>query len=562
MKNLQVQVIKYLLVFYLIHQTLQIYGDNLPDDFYQRNSNYDVTFYFIDLTFNNANVYIQGNVTINAIAKDSVLKCFAVELVNDYIIDSITINKSKVSYTHQQNVIYAYPDKPIAVGNLFSVQIFYRGSGHSNGIFGGITSSADYRYSQFKVTWTLSEPFNARDWFPCKQVLSDKADSVYVFITVPKGLKAGSNGLLKAIRPINDSMVRYEWKSRYPIAYYLISVSVAKYRDYSFYAKMHHGDSILVQNFVYDNDSIFAANKEKIDTTGLILNFYSDLFGEYPFIREKYGHCHSPFQGGMEHQTMTTIQSFDFGLVAHELAHQWFGDMVTCATWQDISMNEGFASYLEYLSIEKMQPANIGLLWLQQATGDARSETTGSIYVPYVSRQDEERLFDVNLTYKKGAMMLHMLRYELDNDSLFYKVLKTYLQNYKYSVATGAGFAKVARDVTGMDFTWFFNQWYFGEGIPVFKINWAQSEDSVKIESVEKGSSSNPSFFNTKMEYLFHFTDGSDTGIIFHQNAPLEKYNLVTKKKVDSITVDPANWILKDATIKNVRFNDSSLLYK
>eukprot|EP01030_Chromulinospumella_sphaerica_P015185 gene15185-14982_t len=147
---------------------------------------------------------------------------------------------------------------------------------------------------------------------------------------------------------------RYEWKHRYPIDYYLVSASVARYVDYSF--KMHlegSADSMLIQNYVYDNPLTLPFFKNVIDSTGILVNYFSSIYGRYPFWKEKYGHCMAPLSGGMEHQTMTTLGYFQGWLVVHELGHQWFGDNVTCGTWRDIVMNEGFASYSEYLYYDK-----------------------------------------------------------------------------------------------------------------------------------------------------------------------------------------------------------------
>ncbi|MEZ5198242.1 MAG: hypothetical protein R2764_18190 [Bacteroidales bacterium] len=157
-------------------------------------------------------------------------------------------------------------------------------------------------------------------------MLTDKADSVRIHITTSSENKAGSIGILQAAVPLPNNKVRYEWKSNYPIAYYLISFAVAEYQDYSIYSKPDYllGDSILIQNYIYDSPECLNYYKTGIDKSSLFLKLFSDLFAAYPFNKEKYGHCLAGLSGGMEHQTMTTIGRFDFSLVAHELGHMWF----------------------------------------------------------------------------------------------------------------------------------------------------------------------------------------------------------------------------------------------
>ena len=158
-----------------------------------------------------------------------------------------------------------------------------------------------------------------------------------------------------------------------------------------------------------------------------MITSFSRLLMDYPFSEEKYGHAMAPMGGGMEHQTMTTLQDFGFFLVAHELAHQWFGDHITCGNWQDIWINEGFASYMEYVAAQELLGQEAADGWMTNAMSVAKSRTRGSVFVPEEGVEDEYRLFDYALSYKKGAILLHMIRYELDDDDLFFGALRQYL---------------------------------------------------------------------------------------------------------------------------------------
>ena len=311
---------------------------------------YDIHFVNLDLNISDQSTFISGNATILAEIIEP-LDTLLFDFCNFMTLDSIFINDKKVSAIHKNDVIEYIFETPLNNNEEFIAQIYYHGTPYQYG--GGVTNDYDSQYGK-NVTWTLSESFHAMEWWHCKQVLSDKIDSTHIFLTCDDDCMAGSNGLLTNVVDLPNNKKRFEWKSNYPINYYLISFAVAEYQDYSVYANPEGAEPILVQNFVYDNSYYLSENKEEIDNTIDLIEVFSDKFGLYPFADEKYGHCLTTLGGGMEHQTMTTLGSFGFGLVAHELGHMWFGDYVTCASWQDIWINEGFASYTEYVAAENL----------------------------------------------------------------------------------------------------------------------------------------------------------------------------------------------------------------
>lgn len=516
-----------------------LYSEHTPNWY----NDYDIKFYKIDLEANDTTQHLSGNVTILSTVKTELLDTFRFELVSDLKIDSVLVHQTKTKFQRLNDLVEVILPESVEIGKSFSVTIFYEGTVISNGFFSSFSSKID-RAWKIPITWTLSEPLGAKQWLPCKQFLPDKIDSSWIFITVPKNRKAGSNGILTRITPIGDNKLRFEWKTHYPIAYYLLSFAVADYLDYSFYTKINNTDSVLVQNYVYNRPNYLASNKDQIDATGPLLRFYSSIFGPYPFLKEKYGHCVAPIGGGMEHQTMTTLVNFDFLMVAHEMAHQWFGDWATCSTWQDIWINEGFASYAEYLALDSLKSHEKALSWIDDAHRSALQDASGSVFVPAKDADNEMRIFNYQLSYKKGASIIHMLRYELNNDPLFFKILRNYLQEFKDSVASMHDFQVIVNKVSNKNYSWFFDQWYFGKGYPEYDFSWIQQTDTVTILSHQTPSSEGSPFFKMSYDIRLEFAGGDTTFHVF-QDSSTEVFHFRLKNEVQSIVIDPANYNLK-----------------
>jgi len=509
--------------------------------------NYDVKFYWLDIEVSNTATTVAGNVTINATSV-AVLDTFAFELIDAMVIDSFFFNNVQYSnYTRvEDNVLY--PIDEIDSGEDFSAKIYYHGNPQSGGFFSGLSYSHSNQWDKDMV-WSLSEPFNAKVWFPVKQDLEDKADSVWVFLTTSSENMAGSQGLLTNVVDLGNGNTRYEWKSRYPIDYYLISYAVTDYQEYNVYAhpEAMNGDSILVQNFIYDSPGYLESHKDQIDKTAQMIEVLSDLYILYPFHEEKYGHCLTTLGGGMEHQTMTTLGSFDFGLVSHELGHMWFGDNVTCATWSDIWINEGFATYSASLCGEYLIGWDAMESDMEYYHQNVMGQPGGSTYIPEdeISEANEWRIFNGRLSYNKGAVILHTLRHEIQNDSFFFDVMGTFQTQYTGSTATGADFRDVAEDVTGMDFHQFFDQWYYGEGYPKYNFEWYSTENSFHLTSTQTTSSSVTPLFEMLMDFQLNFSDGTDTIIHLYQSDNLNDFDVYTGKTTESIVVDPNNWTME-----------------
>jgi aminopeptidase N len=522
-------------------------------------SAYDVKHYLLTLDVSNVNTYISGSaeVVVEAVREMDTL---VLELQDGLDVTSVMFTyeigsldypaENELSYVHRDQAIYIGLDRTLLQGEMIRVKISYEGNaGQDRGFFAGITTKKGNDYG-FDVTYTLSEPLNARDWFPVKQVLEDKIDSVTFNLVCDAGLLAGSNGLLVNVEETGSDHI-LTWETHYPIAYYLISFAVADYMDYSYYASLSdENDSVLVENFIYDTEQVLADWKEGIDETGPLITLYSQLLVDYPFALEKYGHSMAPLGGGMEHQTMTSIQDFSFTLVAHELAHQWFGDHITCGNWQDIWVNEGFASYMEYIALEHLVGQEAADDWMDNAISIALGEKSGSVFVPEEQVEDEYRLFSYGLSYKKGAILLHIIRFMLDDDDLFFQVLRTYLSRYQDGVATGEDFRVILEEQSQMDFSCFFQQWYYGEGYPVFQLFWEQLGDSLEIRSEQTGTAPGRTpLFQVPFELEIKFLDGTTRSVRLMQESNLQEFTLPVEGIVERIVFDPGNHLLATATV-------------
>ncbi|MEN8156122.1 MAG: M1 family aminopeptidase [Bacteroidota bacterium] len=498
---------------------------------------YDVKFYKLDVEADNQSDRIGGNVTILAEVFDEGLSALVFELNNLLDVERVEVDGENHLFTHVDHEITVPLTATRGAGELVSTQIWYGGQTGE-----GMNMEVDEDWD-IPVTFTLSEPFYAKDWFPCKENLGDKADSVHVFITTDFGLTGVSQGIHTGTTYFPNGKVRYEWKSNYPIAFYLISIAVSDYIEYNF--EVHPPDipePILIQNFIYDRPGCLEEYRDGMHWTRSMMKLFCERFGPYPFREEKYGHYLWPWGGGMEHQTMTGMGGFSFGLVAHELGHSWFGNYVTCATWQDIWINEGFATYAHYLAVEELTPENREAVRAYRFERAMR-EPHGRVYIPAEHADDASRIFSGNLSYSKGMAIIHMMRFELQNDGLFFETFRNFIDRYGDSVATGLDFKAVLEETSGMDFTDFFNQWYFGAGYPIYEASWDQQGDLLNLHSTQTTSSETNTLFKMSMEYMIHYEGGDTLFRVFHDENQ-ERYQFTLDHTVDSITIDPNDQVL------------------
>ncbi len=390
--------------------------------------------------------------------------------------------------------------------------------------------------------YTMSEPSDARFWMPCHDEPWDKA-TAELRITVPSGYVAASNGKLVSVTPGPAGNETWHWLESHPIAPYLMSVTASRFAIATLSFVRAPGDTIPLQYYVWPSDSLETA--QYLPTVRSMVEALSAIFGPYPF--DKYGMTAVvPFgYGGMEHQTITTMNRWlktDEQVVVHELAHQWWGDLVTCATWPDIWLNESFASYSEALWAEHKG----GRSALKSYMEDAHlrfmySSWEGAVYDP---EGQGFNLFD-NVVYSKGAWVLHTLR-GVVGDSLFFRILRDYRAQHSGGNASTADFQAVADAVTGVSMEWFFQQWIYGKGWPVYGVGQLWTGDSL-IVTLTQEQPPQWSLFTMPLTLKIH-GPGRDTTVAVQNSSRSQSYTFTPSFVPDSVTLDPDGWVLKQVT--------------
>ena len=513
-------------------------------NFFQSNLMDKYNIHYLKLEINMApnNRFLSGTCSYKITTTQSI-DTFAIEFKNNMTLDSVYINGIRQAYTRNADHIYVSFSTPIAANTEMTARFVYRGT-IVNGLAYGIDTGSGLTFAA-----TVSESFQAREWFPAKQMLNDKIDSTDIWLTVPNPYVAGSNGLLKAVVPVAGGKTQYQWSSRYPMSYYLPCIAAGNYTEYRNYAKpaIMNGDSILIQHYVSNKLGYLNSIQSFLDKTPVFINKLSELYGLYPFSKEKYGHVHAIIGGGMEHQTMSTMSSFGLELIAHELAHQWFGNNVTCGTWQDIWLNEGFATYSAYLMREMfpafyVTPAAQNMFNKHQ---NIMSQSGGSVYLSLANAYDEGRIFSSRLSYDKGAAILHNLRFELQSDTLFFNMLKTYHEQFKDGFAITSNFKTVAEQISGRNLTDFFNQWVYGEGYPTIGVGYYKwGADSLVLNINQAVSMPNITpVFKGLMQYKITSPTG-DTTILLNQTTNNQSFKVPYSRIPTGVVVDPNNWII------------------
>jgi aminopeptidase N len=416
---------------------------------------------------------LSGNNTMTVRSLVDGLAQFTFRLRSNLTISAITLNGTTSippasvqpvgNYGRQVNL-----DRIYNRDEIFTLRIDYGGAPVSLG-FGSLVFS---QQGGAPLVYSLSEPYYAGTWWPVKDGDAlDPGDNLDKFtidtaIIAPAALTSVSNGLLVGIDDLGTRR-RFRWSTNYPTASYLVFFSTTAYNTWS--SEYAYPGGTMPVEFAIFSAADSPSNRAAWERCIVMLETYRPIFGEYPFIDEKYGIYHFGFGGGMEHQTYTGQGTFSERVTSHELGHQWWGDNVTCRTWHDTWLNEGFATYTEALWLERM-PGSSGFPAYHSAMNSRRPSTVGdSVYV--YDTTSVGRIFSSDFTYRKGAWVLHMLRH-IVGDSTFFQILADYRATFQQSAATTDEFAAVAAATSGRDLNAFFQQWVYLPGAPTYEYGW------------------------------------------------------------------------------------------
>ena len=497
--------------------------------------NYDLKYHRCEWGIDPAVFYIKGVITSYFKPTVNGFNQMEFDLSDSLTVDSVKYHSSNLTFSHLPNdILQISLPSIIPINTLDSITVYYGGTPPNTG-FGAFIQSS---HSGTPVIWTLSEPYGAKEWWPCKQTLNDKVDSVEIIVTTPQTNRVGSNGVLLSEVQSGSNKI-YHWKTRYPIAAYLVAIAVTNYSYYSDFVPLQNGDSIEVLNYVYP-ENLSEAQASTPDIINII-KFYDSLTIVYPFAAEKYGHAQFGWGGGMEHQTMTFLVNFGFALMAHECAHQWFGDYVTCGSWQDIWLNEGFATYFEGLTQERFFP-DAWMGWKADNINDITSSPDGSVLCDDTTSVN--RIFSGRLSYAKGGYLLHMLRWKL-GDSLFFQSMKDYLNDPLLAggYAHTPEFISHLETTSGQSLTSFFNEWYTNQGYPSYHLFWGQSGNTVTLKVDQTTSHSSVPFFEMPIPVKF-IGQNTDTTLVFDHQYSGQVFSPTINFPIVSVQFDPELWII------------------
>lgn len=510
--------------------------------------NYDVTYHRLEFTVDPSTIptLLNGVVTTHFVAKENMTEV-TFDLSDNMIVSQVMQNGNALSFTQNSNdelVITLF--ETLSLGETGIVEITYSG----NPISSGFGSYEQNTHNGDPIIWTLSEPYGAKGWWPCKQDLNDKIESIDVYITTPQFNPSNeeyvsvSNGLEQS-KTINGPNKTTHFKHLYPIPAYLIAIAVTNYTKYS-HTVDNNGNPFDIVNYVYPES--FDVVKLQTPITVDIMNLYSNLFEEYPFANEKYGHAQFGWGGGMEHTTVSFMGSFGRNLIAHELAHQWFGNKITCGSWKDIWLNEGFATYLSGLTIENLDGNSAFTTWKQQRINSITNLPNGAVYLTDADTTNVGRIFSGRLTYDKGSMVLHMLRKKL-GDADFFQGLKNYLSDadHAYAYAKSEDFITIMEATSGLDLTEFFNDWFYNQGYPSYTVQWHQSGNQLHTTVSQTQSDPSVSFFEVPIPIKVIGTLGEELNLILDNTINGQTFSNTVNFNISSIEFDPE----KDIISKN-----------
>ena len=463
------------------------------------------------------------------------------------IIDSVALSGN--SFLHSNNILSVGLSRMYDSSEVLDIKIYYR---HKD----VIDSSFIVRDG---IVYTDCQPIGARKWFPCNDKPSDKA-LFSIKAKVPVNVLFCSNGML-ADSTVADSILTYKWVSTKPVATYLIVIAGKKDFNLAVNEWTRKSDNENIQLRYYSQKGETAFNINNIKTkVPRILDFFSDLFCEYPFEKLGFVTTNRDFQwGGMENQTLITLcpDCWTEDLVCHEIAHQWFGNLISPENWSDIWLNEGFATYCEALWMErkggyKDYKRNIdyeAVKYFARNPGRPIYNIDWNTNVPA-----DSLLFNEYLTYSKAACIIHMLRYIL-GDEAFFKSLNLYMNNpnYLYGNISTPEFIRFMGEINEMNLDWFFYEWLTQPNHPVYQTRTEIDKTNSgkwKLDYTINQTQTNSSFFKMPVELKIVFENGKDSLVKVENAYNVQKYTFEFNSEPSRVSFDPNNQIVLKEVVK------------
>lgn len=494
--------------------------------------NYDITYHELRFSVDPAVYFISGQVTTTFIALED-MNSITFDLTDVLTVSSVTLGGVPLTFT--QNVSEELViNLPTTIINGTSATITINYSGAPDTDEAAFTATT---HSGTPVIYTLSEPFGARDWWPCKQDLNDKVDSIDVYITAPDTYVSVTNGLEQSVVDNGNGTKTTHFHHGHPIPAYLVAIAVTNYQIYTQTAGI--GTTFPIVNYIYPEN--YTTAQTQLAETLPIMNVFETLFEPYPFLNEKYGHAQFGWGGGMEHTTVSFMGSFGRNLIAHELAHQWFGDKITCGTWKDIWLNEGFAEYLSGLIVENLDGVTNFVSWKASKISNITSQVDGAVYLTDTEATNVSRIFSGRLTYNKGAMVLHMLRWKM-GDALFFQALQNYLADASlaYAYAITPQLQSHLEAVYGSSLTEFFNDWIYNQGYPSYTItaqNWGAGQAKITVNQSQ--STASVTYFEMPLEIRLLGAGGEIQDVVVDNTYNGQEFVVAVPFVVSDVEFDP-----------------------
>ena len=519
--------------------------------------NYDLRYQRLELQLDPAQQYVSGTVTSHFIPNQNMTSIYF-DLSNTLTVSEVKYHGYNLPFTQlaTKEVKIDFP-AGIPAATLDSLSIKYSGAPDTGGSAGDAFTISNQ--SGVPALYTLSEPYGAQEWFPTKQSLNDKIEKVDLMINTPSQYNVASNGKLfsETVLPGNRKLTF--WQTNYPIPAYLIALGITNYTKFN--DTMGNPPFPFV-NYLYPSTTSNSTIMSNIEWTKTVMNTFEQYFGPYPYRNEKYGHMQFGWGGGMEHATMSSMGSWGRGIIAHELAHQWFGDKVTCGAWNDIWLNEGFATFGEHLANEKLLMTNSQFMsYLSSEMNYITSSAGGSVYVSDTNLGNTGAIFSGRLSYSKGGYVVRMIKWILGDDA-FYSALKDYhaRPQLAYGYAKTEDLKNSLLESTGKDFTEFFNDWIYGQGHPTYQIRWNQTADQMlRFKVSQTTSHSSVNFFEMPLPIKVNGTGGQVAYLVLNHTTKNQNFAEQVNFPVVSIQFNYENQILqrnstvtKDTTILSV----------